>query len=705
MTGLHALRAGSPHPLGANWDGRGVNFAIFSQHAERVDLCLFDHTGQREMQRLTLGERSGDVWHGYVPALVPGQLYGYRVHGPYEPADGYRFNPNKLLLDPYARALTGRIVPHDAHFGYRAGDSSLDLSFDGRDNAAYMPKCRIIGPDREGTPDPAPVTPWSRTVIYELHVRGMTRLHPDVALPRRGTFAGLAAPAVTRYLNSLGVTAVEIMPVHPIADEPRLTARGLRNYWGYNPLAFFALEPRYCAGEEIGEFKAMVRAMHDAGIEVILDVVFNHSGESDELGPTHCFRGIDNMAYYRLDPSNRRYYLNASGCGNTLNLAHPRVLQMVMDALRYFARDMGVDGFRFDLAVALARGGDRFDPACGLFQAIAADPVLSRLKLIAEPWDVGEDGYQLGRFPAGWAEWNDRFRDCVRRFWRGDAGQTAELGFRLTGSSDLFDRPGRGPLASINFVTAHDGFTLQDLVSYDRKHNLANAEGGADGTDHNFSWNCGAEGPTEDSAIRALRLRQKRNLVATLFLSQGVPMIAAGDERGRTQRGNNNAYCQDNEIGWMDWTPLQDGDRAFFEFFRAVIRLRRSHPALRRERFFEGTVEPSSGTKDIVWLSARGDEMTERDWDDPDTRAFGFIVNGDVAADGRDDSFLVLMNAAAETTIFMLPETTYGPCWRMMLDTARPEPVTGGTSLEAGASLALAAHSLVVLSRPSGARG
>jgi len=702
MTGSYALRAGWPHPLGATWDGRGVNFAIFSQHAERIDLCLFDRVGQRETQRLALGERSDDIWHGYVPDLLPGQLYGYRVHGPYDPGNGHRFNPNKLLIDPYAKALHGHILPDEAHFGYRVGDACSDLSFDVRDNAAYMPKCRVVGRDAQITPDRAPATPWSRTLVYELHVRGMTIRHPEVASALRGTFAGLATPALIQHLTSLGVTAVELMPVHPVVDELRLTARGLRNYWGYNPLTFLALEPRYCAGEGIGEFKAMLHAMHDAGIEVILDVVFNHSGESDELGPTHCFRGIDNIAYYRLDPSNKRYYLNASGCGNTLNLAHPRVLQMVMDALRYFACEMGVDGFRFDLAVALARDGNRFEPACDLFQSIAADPALSRLKLIAEPWDAGEDGYQLGRFPAGWGEWNDRFRDCVRRFWRSDAGQAAELGFRLTGSSDLFGRPDRGPLASINFITAHDGFTLQDLVSYDRKHNLANGEDDADGTDRNFSWNCGVEGPSEDPAIRVLRLRQKRNLMATLLLSQGVPMITAGDERGRTQRGNNNAYCQDNEIGWIDWAPLPSDDRAFFDFVRTLVGLRQSHPTLRRERFFEGTVEPVSELKDILWLSPRGEEMTECDWNSPYVRALGFIVNGDVAA---ADTLLVLMNAGVKTEIFTLPEAAHGSNWQVVLDTAQPEPAIGKAPLEANASLALCAHSLVVLSRFAGTPG
>jgi glycogen operon protein len=701
MIGSSLLRAGSPHPLGATWDGRGVNFAIFSEHAQRIDLCLFDRAGQRETQRLTLGERSGDAWHGYVADLAPGQLYGYRVHGPYDPANGHRFNPNKLLVDPYARALHGHIVPHETHFGYRVGDASADLSFDERDNAAYMPKCRITPRASQAAPASPLGTPWSRTIIYELHVRGMTRLHPEVAPPLRGTFAGLATPAMTQYLKSLGVTAIELLPVHPIVDEARLSARGLRNYWGYNPLNFLALEPRYCPAEENGGFKEMIRAMHDAGIEVILDVVFNHSGESDELGPTHCFRGIDNMAYYRLDPSNRRYYLNASGCGNTLNLAHPRVVQMVTDALRHFACEMGVDGFRFDLAVALARDGDRFDPACDLFRSIAGDPVLSRLKLIAEPWDVGEDGYHLGRFPAGWAEWNDRFRDNVRRFWRGDAGEVAELGFRLTGSSDLFGFPGRGPLASINFVAPHDGFTLQDLVSYDRKHNLPNGENDADGTNLNFSWNCGLEGPTDDPAIRALRERQKRNLMATLLLSQGVPMITAGDERGRTQRGNNNAYCQDNEVSWIDWTPLSNNDRAFFEFTRALIELRRSHPVFRREHFFEGGIGGMSEGKDIVWLSLRGEEMTERDWTDPRTRAFGFVLNSDAPSGG--DSFLILMNASAEKAIFTLPETANESHWQIMLDTALPEPATGATSVDAGAPLALGAHSLVVLSRRLGA--
>ncbi|MGH8609907.1 MAG: glycogen debranching protein GlgX, partial [Gammaproteobacteria bacterium] len=550
---ITAVWPGEAHPQGATWDGEGVNFALFSAHADKVELCIFDPNGRRELQRIALKEQTNQIWHVYLPEARPGLLYGYRVHGPYKPEEGHRFNPNKLLIEAYAKQLIGSVRWSDAHFGYRVGHRREDLSFDRRDDAAGMPKCRVIDPAFTWGEDRPPRIPWADTVIYELHVRGFTIKHPHVPPWLRGTYAGLATAPVIEHLKRLGVTAVELMPVHAFVDDRDLVGKRLSNYWGYNSIAFLAAEPRYCASGQISEFKTMVKTFHSAGIEVILDVVYNHTAEGNHLGPTLSFRGIDNATYYRLVPDDRRHYMDYTGCGNTLNMVQPRVLQLIMDSLRYWALEMHVDGFRFDLASALARELHAVDRLGSFFDILLQDPVLSQVKLIAEPWDLGEGGYQVGNFPIGWAEWNDRYRDAVRAFWKGDGGLIGEFATRLAGSSDLYKTSGRTPHASINFVTAHDGFTLHDLVSYNRKHNEANLEDNRDGHNHNLSWNCGVKGPTADPTINALRQRQKRNMLATLLLSQGVPMLLAGDELGRTQGGNNNAYCQDNDISWVDW--------------------------------------------------------------------------------------------------------------------------------------------------------
>ncbi|MFM2043427.1 MAG: glycogen debranching enzyme GlgX, partial [Pseudomonadota bacterium] len=604
------VRPGRAYPLGATWDGFGVNFALFSAHAERVELCLFDETGNREIERVTLPDCTDEVWHGYLPDARPGLLYGYRVHGPYDPCRGHRFNPHKLLLDPYAKALVGGIRWSDAHFAYRVGSAREDLSFDRRDNARGMPKCRVIDPAFTWGPDRPPAVPWADTVIYEAHVRGLTRLHGGVAKPLRGTFAGLAGQPVIDHLKAIGVTAIELLPVHAYADERHLVEKGLRNYWGYASVGFFAPEPAYMSGRTTREFKTMVARLHDAGIEVILDVVYNHTGEGNHLGPTLSFRGIDNASYYLLNPHDRRFYVDHTGTGNSLNIAHPRVLQMVMDSLRYWVEEMHVDGFRFDLATTLAREPHGYDPGSGFLDAVRQDPVLSRVKLIAEPWDVGPGGYRVGQFPPGWGEWNDRFRDTVRRYWRGDEGMLPELAARLTGSADLFEHGKRKPWASVNYVTAHDGFTLMDTVSYAHKHNEANLEGNRDGHDANFSANYGVEGASDDPAVRALRLRQARNLMATLLLSQGTPMVLGGDELLRTQQGNNNAYCQDNPISWVDWTAGGVDGAEMTAFVARLTALRRAHPVLRRGRFLHGRERSADGIADIAWITPQGMEKT-----------------------------------------------------------------------------------------------
>lgn len=672
MRGL-VVEPGEPEPLGATCSASGVNFALFSAHAEKIELCLFDERGEHEIARLPLSERTGEIWHGHVRGLRARQRYGYRVYGPYAPARGHRFNPHKLLIDPYARALDRPLELRQAQFGYRLDDPLGDLSFDERDDADTMPKCVVArgGDPRFAADARRPDTLWRDTVIYELHVRGMTMRREDLPAALRGTFGGLAAPQTIAHLRALGVTAVELMPIHPAADDRHLGPLGLRNYWGYNPVAMFAVERRYAQTDPVGELRGMIRALHDAGIEVILDVVFNHSGEGDEFGPTLSFRGIDNASYYRLDREDPRRYVNHSGCGNTLNAEHPRVHALVLDCLRYWTR-LGIDGFRFDLAVALGRKGGSFEPDAPLLAAIAKDPVLSGAKLIAEPWDAGGDGNQFGRFPSPFAEWNDRFRDTVRRFWRGDAGQARDLATRLAGSSDVL--AGRGPLSGINYVTSHDGFTLQDLVSYSRKHNLANGEENADGANENFSWNCGVEGPSEDGAVRAQRYRQKRNLLATLLLSLGVPMILAGDEFGRSQCGNNNAYCQDNETSWLDWRALEDEDAAFLSFVRRAIALRRAHPSLRRPTFLTGRPTGPSALEDVVWLRPDGDKMAASDWENAELRSFGCTFD---AADAPSIAgrYALLVNAARDAVEFALPAEHGGP-WRGLLDTASADGST-----------------------------
>lgn len=669
---------GRPYPLGATWNGAGVNFALFSENAEKVELCLFDPRGRREVERIALPEYTDSVWHAYLPDARPGLLYGYRVYGPYDPSNGHRFNHHKLLLDPYAAMVTGSVVWSDAHFGYRVGSPRVDLSFDRRDNAAGMPKCVVVDPAFTWGNDRLLHTRWHDLVIYELHVRGYTMRHHGVSPELRGTFAGLSSPAVIEYLTHLGVNAIELLPVQNFVDDRHLVQKGLRNYWGYSPISFFAPVPRYCSRADLGEFKTMISRMHDAGIEVILDVVYNHTAEGSELGPTLSFRGIDNKSYYRL-AGDARYYVDTTGCGNALNLSHPSVLKMVTDSLRYWVSEMHVDGFRFDLATTLARTRDnQFSPQSNFLASLEQDPVLSRVKMIAEPWDLGHDGYHLGDFPAGWSEWNDRFRDCVRRFWRGD-GSIPEMATRLTGSSDVFDRRGRRPRSSVNFVTAHDGFTLNDLVSYDRKHNEDNLDDNRDGADENFSWNCGAEGPTTDPAIAVLRERQKRNFLATLLLSQGLPMILAGDELGRTQLGNNNAYCQDNDVSWLERSRMVDGSSDLFDFVRYLVALRRAHPVFRRPLFFRGVTTGDSPLKDITWYAPDGREMTHDDWNDPGRRCFGALLSGEtgdrfISLQGYrelDDSFLLILNANDTSVSFALPAIAAARGWVEAIDTAR----------------------------------
>jgi glycogen operon protein len=698
------LWPGTPYPLGATWDGAGTNFALFSEVAEGVDLCLADDDGEH---RVELTEVDGFVWHGYLPDVGPGQRYGYRVHGPYEPAKGHRCNPSKLLLDPYGKAVDGRVRWHESLFGYRFSDPSR---INKADSAPYMPTNVVINPFFDWGDDRPPRTPYHGTVIYEAHVRGLTLRHPDVPAEDRGTYAGLAHPAVIEHLTRLGVTAVELMPVHQFVPEHDLTERGLTNYWGYNTIAFLAPHNGYAStqapGGQVGEFKAMVKALHEAGIEVILDVVYNHTAEGDHRGPTLSFRGIDNAAYYRLSDEDKRYYVDYTGCGNSFNVRYPHALQLIMDSLRYWVLEAHVDGFRFDLASALARELHDVDRLSAFFDLVQQDPVVSQVKLIAEPWDVGEGGYQVGNFPPLWSEWNGKYRDSVRDFWRGEPSTMPEFASRLSGSSDLYETSGRRPVASINFVTCHDGFTLADLVSYDRKHNEANGEGGADGSDDNRSWNCGAEGPTEDRAVLELRSRQRRNLLATLFCSQGVPMLLAGDELGRTQGGNNNAYCQDNEVSWVDWS-LAAGQADQLEFACELAAFRRDHVVFRRRRFFRGGPDGGDGLADIAWLTPSGREMAGRDWDTPYARAMMVFLNGDAITEPgprgepvRDDTFLILLSANHEPVTFTLPGPKFGRCWSVALDTAAGRAAEGGgTEHRPGGQIALAGHAMMVLRR------
>ena len=673
------VREGLPYPLGATWDGLGVNFALFSANATRVELCLFDERGERELERIDLPEYTDEIWHGYLPDARPGTTYGYRVHGPHEPTAGHRFNPHKLLLDPYAKQVVGEIAWNPALFGYQL-ESGDDLTFDERDSAPFTMKARVIDPAFTWGRDRRPNTAWEKTVVYETHVRGFTMRHPLVPEAMRGTYAGLATKEVVDYIASLGVTAVELLPIHTFVDDSYLTDKGLRNYWGYNTLSFFAPARRYAANKEFAfaEFKEMVAHLHAAGLEVVLDVVYNHTSEGNERGPTLSYKGIDNASYYRLAPE-RRYYINDTGTGNTVNLSNSRVLQLVTDSLRYWAQEMRVDGFRFDLATILGREPHGFDEDGRFLDACRQDPVLSQVKLIAEPWDCGPGGYQVGRFSPGWAEWNDRFRDTVRAYWKGDEGKLPELAARLTASADFFNKRGRKPWASVNFITAHDGFTLNDLVSYNDKHNEANGEDNRDGHSDNLSCNYGAEGPTDDGEIRAVRFRQMRNLLATLLLARGTPMLLAGDEFARTQNGNNNAYAQDNEISWVDWDSIGGDARALTQFVRKLLTIRAALPMLRRGRFLTGTHDDELGVRDVTWLTPSGDEMTPDNWADAHARCMGVLLDGraqetGIRRIGTDATLLLVMNAHHDVVLFKLPEAVGGDQWVRLIDTNTDQP-------------------------------
>jgi isoamylase len=701
MTDAIEVWPGRPYPLGAAYDGGGTNFSLFSEVAERVELCLFDDDGSEE--RVILDEIDASCWHGYLPSVAPGQRYGYRVHGPWAPEKGQRCNPAKLLLDPYAKAIEGEVRWGQACFPYNFGDED---SRNDDDSAGYVPRSVVHNPYFDWGNDRPPDVPLNESVIYEVHVKGFTARHPGIPAAQRGTYAGLAHPAAIEYLTGLGVTAVELLPVHQFIHDAHLAERGLRNYWGYNSIGFLAPHNDYAAGgqrgEQVAEFKAMVRAMHQAGIEVILDVVYNHTAEGNQLGPVLSMKGIDNSAYYRVVPDNPRFYYDTTGTGNSLNVRHPHTLQLIMDSLRYWATEMHVDGFRFDLAASLARQFHEVDRLSAFFDLIQQDPVVSQVKLIAEPWDIGEGGYQVGNFPALWSEWNGRYRDTVRDFWRGEAATIGEFASRLTGSSDLYQADARHPGASVNFVTAHDGFTLRDLVSYNEKHNDANGEGGADGESHNRSWNCGAEGDTDDKGILALRHRQQRNFLATLLLSQGVTMLLGGDESGRTQGGNNNAYCQDNEISWYDWDHV---DEDLLEFTRGLIALRREHPVLRRRRWFQGL--PIRGSVDLGWCKPSGTEMGDTDWDAGFASSVGLFLNGEAITDHdrrgqrvTDDSFLLLFNAHDEPIEWTLP-TQWGEEWEAVLDSSDPD--RAGEVVESSATLPVAERSVVVLRRQAAA--
>jgi isoamylase len=693
------VRTGTPVPLGASWDGEGTNFALFSQHGTRVELCLFTHPDGEESERIELSGPTDGVWHAYLVGLRPGQAYGYRVHGPHAPLDGHRFNPAKLLLDPYAKAISGGMRWSDTLSGYpvHSTDPDRDLIADTRDSAAVMPKSLVVDSAFSWDDDRAPRVPWSRTLVYECHVKGMTMLHPDVPEQLKGTYLGLATDPIIDHLKSVGVTAIELLPVHHIAAERRLAELGLSNYWGYNSIGYFAPDARYAtgggrAGEQVNQFKSMVRRFHRAGIEVILDVVYNHTGEGNQLGPTLAFRGIDNSAYYRSHPDGPRFYADFTGCGNTVDLRHPRALQLVMDSLRYWVSVMRVDGFRFDIAPVLARDDQGFNPRAAFFEMVRQDPVLSPVKLIAEPWDLGPDGYQVGEFPAGWSEWNGKYRDTVRHFWRGDPGQVGPLASRLAGSSDIYEPGGRTPQASVNFVTCHDGFTLQDLVSYETKHNLANGESNRDGTDHNLSRNWGVEGPTEVVRTLHMRERMRRNFLATLAFSQGVPMLSHGDELGRSQSGNNNAYCQDSELTWIDW-ELTRQQRELLQFTRDIFAIRAATPELRRETFFRPEVSVEAQNQDLTWLRPDGEEMSAEDWKDPANHVLGMLNRGEDGA-----ALLLLLNAGGRSKPFTLPVLGHAGIWTELVNTHHP-----GASIAREDSVILRARSLTLLrcQRPS----
>jgi isoamylase len=696
---------GSPHPLGATWDGEGVNFAIFSEHATAVDLCLFDDAGDAEPStQVSMPVATDRVWHAYLPDVRPGTLYGYRVDGPYQPDQGHRFNRNKLLIDPYARAVSGEVRWSDELYGYTIGDEAADLSFDTRDSAGGMPKCVVIDPAFTWGDDRPPATPWNRTIIYECHVRGMTMRHPGVPEHLRGTYLGLASDPVVDHLLGLGITAVELMPVHQFVNDRHLIEQGLANYWGYNSIGFLAPHVGYATGglgNQVTEFKSMVRTLHRAGLEVILDVVFNHTGEGNQLGPTLSLRGIDNAVYYRSPADDPRYLVDYTGTGNSLNILHTRTMALIMDSLRYWVTDMHVDGFRFDLAPVLVRGFEAGQPSA-FFEIIQQDPVLSTVKLIAEPWDVGPDGYQLGRFPPGWSEWNGAYRDAVRRFWKGDAGMVPEVASRLGGSSDIYAPSGRRTYASVNFVTCHDGFTLTDLVSYDERHNEANGEGNRDGASDNNSRNWGVEGATDSVRIERVRDRMKRNLLTTLMFSQGVRMLLGGDEIGRSQHGNNNAYCQDNELSWLDW-DIGETAVELCEFVRQLTRIVADNPILRRRDFLTGVDGPDLPMKDVTWIRPDGEEMTEDDWADPENRTIGMLLLGRAADEvdfrgrsARGDTLMLLLNAGTRSRSYTLPKVAEPGRWEELLNTARPGPWSRAVRTPA---VNLAAHSSLLLRR------
>lgn len=700
---------GSPYPLGATWDGNGVNFALYTEKATGVELCLFNKPhDEKEVARIKMTERSYQVWHIYIPNLKPGQLYGFRVHGAYEPKNGERFNPNKLLLDPYAKAIAGKIEWSDSLFGYEVGGEEEDLSLSTEDSSPFLPKCVVIDPSFDWGDDKAPRIPYHKSIIYETHVRGFTMLHPDIPENIRGSYSALAHPVTIAYLKELGITAIELMPVHHFIADRHLIEKGLTNYWGYNTIGFFAPEVRYSSsgvlGEQVTEFKNMVKELHKAGIEVILDVVYNHTAEGNHMGPTLCFRGIDNESYYRLVQDDKRYYMDYTGTGNTLNANLPNVLRLMMDSLRYWILDMHVDGFRFDLASTLARELHEVNKLSAFFDIIHQDPVISQVKLIAEPWDIGEGGYQVGKFPPGWAEWNGKYRDCIRDFWRGADSMLGEFALRLTGSSDLYEGDYRSPTASINFITAHDGFTLNDLVSYNEKHNEANGEDNNDGENHNRSWNCGEEGETDNDEVIELRRRQKRNLLATLFLSQGVPMLLSGDEIGRTQRGNNNAYCQDNDISWTNWA---DADDELLEFTQKLIALRKDHPVFCRRRWFQGQPIKGIGLEDIAWFQPDGTEMTDENWSIGFAKSLAVFLNGrgihtpgPVGEQIVDDSFYLIFNAHHEALEFKLPLAKYAKSWTRLLSTAEGK-IEPGEVYPAESVIQVEGRSILLLQQPT----
>jgi len=699
---------GNPYPLGAHYDGDGVNFSLFSENATGVTLCLFDHPEDKtEKYCIDFTERTHHSWHAYLPGIKPGQLYGYRVHGPYDPANGHRFNANKLLIDPYARAISGTIQWHDSLYGYQFNHEEMDLSFNEMNSAPYLPKSVVIDPNYDWGNDSPLKIPFHKTIIYEIHVRGFTKLHPEIPEELRGTYAALGHPAVIDHLHSLGVNAIELMPVHQFISDQHLEDKGLTNFWGYNTIGFFAPDIRYASHpdqyQQVNEFKDMVKALHKAGIEVILDVVYNHTGEGNHLGPTLSFRGIDNSSYYRLTGEDPRYYMDYTGTGNTLNTVHPTVLRLLMDSLRYWALEMHVDGFRFDLASALAREFHDVDKLGSFFDVLHQDPVLSQMKLIAEPWDVGEGGYQVGEFPTGWAEWNGKYRDCIRDFWRSEDHTLPEFANRITGSSDLYLDNWRNPMASINFITAHDGFTMRDLVSYNDKHNEANGENNQDGESHNRSWNCGHEGPTDDPDIIRLRRKQIRNFLTTLFISQGVPMLLGGDEMGRTQQGNNNAYCQDNEISWVDW---EHKDEKLLDFTRKLIHFTTRHPTFHRRKWFQGIPIKGKDITDIAWFLPEGMEMSDEHWTETYAKSLGVLLHGEGihSRDDQgnkivDDNFYLMFNGHFEPVDFILPEEKWGASWNKIVDTSLEEAIQEKSkkTLSAGSKITLDSRSIIIL--------